>query len=166
MTIDDILLNTINYLQAYNRSVTGVLAQCVPDLADYPTVIDSAALPYIITWPTQGSWHTKGQGGYPMRFDQTFDIICYVDGAALNSIPVRALEAIMLYQRLRNKYLLPSSVAVFNPTPTEPYQITLEQDVNSPFSDTGLRSDLVFSGKPYHGFILSVRARILVSLIA
>jgi hypothetical protein len=160
MAVDDILTNTINFLQVYNRAVTGV--RLSPPLASYLTVLDSANCPYAMSWPVQSTWHHKGQGGAPKRIDQAMQIIVFVEPLGANDIPSRAAEAVLLLQRFRNKYLDPASVPVFDPTGSEPYQITIEEGEGNPHSDTGLVSNLIFGGKAFHGFQMTVHTRILI----
>lgn len=159
MAVDDILTNLINDIQALNRTTTGV--QAAPALNDYPTVIDTADLPLVITWPGAGTWHHKGMGGAQKRQDRSLRVLCFVDPLGQNDIPSRAAEGVVLLQRLINLYLNPDSVPVTDPTGAEPYQITIEEGDSNPHSDSGLVSNLSFAGKSYSGFEIKLRARVL-----
>jgi hypothetical protein len=156
--VDEILINTINDIQALNRAVTGV--KRAPDLDSYPTVLDTSNLPFVLTWPTEATWHSEGMGGAPKRMDRTFRIICFYEKLGQNDIPTRTAGAVKLLQRHINKFLNPASIPVRDPSDTEPYQVTLERGKNAPHGDSGIRSDLKFGGDFFTGYDLQVRVRV------
>ena len=151
------LVETINLLQAVNRSVAGV--KKAPVLAKYPTKLESADLPFAISWPSDGTWHHEGMGGSQKRQDRVYRVLVYVEPLGLNDIPSRAVAAATLLQRFIEKYLAPETVPLADPGGSNPYQVTIEEGSGSPHSDGGLVSNLVFGGVPYHGFELHVRVR-------
>src|SRR2546429_67943 len=65
---------TINLLQTLHSSIQGVVSS--PQLSAYPTVVDTAACPYVITWPTQGDWYMKG-GGWKVQ-TRVYTVICFI----------------------------------------------------------------------------------------
>lgn len=156
---DGILQSTIDAMQALHAGVTGVVN--APALAAYPTVIDTAACPYILTWPAAATWQQKGGAGSPRRQDRTILIVGYVQPIAQSDIPSRASEAVLLVQRIGDLWLDPANVALHNPTPVEPWQATIETGGAQPFSDEGIVSNLQFRGVPWVGFQFSVRVRLL-----
>lgn len=148
---------TINLLQAVNRSITGV--KKAPVLEKYPTQLNTADLPFVISWPAEGTWHHEGMGGALKRQDRVYRILVYIEPLGQNDIPTRAAAAAVLLQRFIEKYLDPATVALADPSGSNPYQVTVEEGANSPHSDGGLVSNLVFGGVPYHGFEVRVRVR-------
>ena len=55
---DTITLDTANYLQAINQSISGV--QESPTVANYRTSLDTVNCPYALSWPLDGRWYVKG----------------------------------------------------------------------------------------------------------
>ena len=155
---DTIIQDTINAMQALHAGVDGV--ENAPQVVQYPTAIDTAARPYVITWPGPATWHHEGMGGSPRRQDRTMFVLCYIDPLGQNDIPTRLASGILVMQRLVDVWLTPSSIALHNPTAAEPWQTTVEESSNSPHSDEGIVSNLMFRGVPWTGFQLSVRVRI------
>lgn len=145
---------TINLIQTLNRSISGI--KQAPNLAQYPTVLHTANLPYAITWPASGEWFHQGQGGSYKRENRNYRIIVYIEPLGQNDIPSRAVEAVTLLEQFKAKYLTPTTIALANP-PT--YQVTIQVDEDKPITDTGLVSDLLFSGTPYHGFEIEISVR-------
>ena len=150
---------TINLLQALNRSITGI--KRAPDLDKYPTVIDTANLPMMISWPSEAQFHIKGGG--EKRQDRVYRLICYIEPLGQNDIPSRASAAATLLQRVVDTYITAANVALADPGGTNIYQVTIESGPNHQHSDSGLVSNLLFAGKPYHGFEVRVNVRELWS---
>jgi hypothetical protein len=158
MAVDEELAT--NLIQAVNRGIAGV--RKAPDLASYPTAIDTSDLPYVLTWLGPGQWYIKG-GGYKVD-KRTMLLICYIQPLGQNDIPSRAVQAVRLHQTMRATYITASTVPLADPDTNSGYQITVTSGEGTPHSDTGLRSDLQFGGKAYHGFILQVNINILWSV--
>lgn len=144
--------DAIDALQALHRTVAGV--QTAPALATYPTVIDTAMLPCLIVWPTQGQWYVKG--GAERQMLRTFSVIAYVEPLGQNTAPTRAVQAIDLLQRLINTYTDVANIPLAGPPP---YQLTIESAPERQHSDGGLQSDLAFGGRAFHGFVVSLNVR-------
>lgn len=157
-TIDDALTETINALQAYHASVTGVAS--APALDSYPTVLDTAALPCVLTIPAESQFWIKG-GRANVIDPQGLRVVCFLEPLGINDIPVRMQEAVLLLQRLRNVYINPAKVPVINPSVTYPFQVTLESSEERTHRDSGISPNLSFNGKPYYGFEITLSARIL-----
>lgn len=144
---------TINLLQTLNASIQGVVSS--PQMSAYPTVIDTAACPYVITWPTQGDWYMKG-GGWKVQ-TRTYAVLCYVVPIAQDDIPSNLTLSAPLFQRFIDAYVSAANIAQAN-VPT--YQVTIaSREDGTHHTDDGIRSDLRMSGKTWHGFILHVRVR-------
>ncbi len=145
--------DTINLLQTLNASIQGVVA--APQLADYPTSVNTFNLPLVITWPTRGEWYSKGGGA--KQSTRTYEVICYVQPIAQNDIPSNLVLSTPLLQRFLDAYIDVQNI----PQSTPPqYQITIESSPNGTHhTDDGIRSDLMFGGTAYHGFILHVQVR-------
>ena len=149
---DTLIHDAIDLVQALNRSVAGV--RTAPALASYPTVIETAMLPCLITWPTQGRWYVKG--GAERQMLRTFQVIGYVEPLGQNAIPSRAVQAIDLLQLLINAYTNTDNIRLFNPPP---YQLTIESSSDTQHADGGLQSDLMFGGRAFHGFMIDLNVR-------
>ena|SRR3569832_1544972 len=153
-TIDTITLDTANYLQAYNRAVAGV--QFAPNLANYPTALDTLNLPTVLVWPSDGRWYVKG--GAARQSMRTWLVLCYLQPLAQNDIPSNAVDAVGLLDRLINAYLNVNHIPIANPPP---YQLTVESSIDLQHSDGGIVPDLQFGGKPFYGFRLRINVRAL-----
>lgn len=150
----------VNLMQALNRSFAGV-AQA-PDLADYPTSIDTGSGAWLLTWPSEASWYAKGDGW--KVDDRTMQVIAFVEPLGQGEIPSRAQEAVQLLQRARSAYIDRANIPLAFPTPvTQPYQIVIASSNDHRHSDGGLVSNLRYQGASYHGFILNVNVRIMWS---
>lgn len=157
MTID-IELAT-NLMQAVNRGISGVAN--APDLALYPTSIETTDLPYLLTWPSAGSWYAKGDGW--KVDDRQMLVIGYVEPLGQGEIPSRAVEAVQLFQAVRSAYISRANIPLQFPTGSSPYQIVVASSSDHHHSDGGLVSNLRYQGATFHGFILTVNVRILWS---
>lgn len=152
-TVDTIILDAMNYLQTLNAAVTGV--RHAPQAADYPTVLDTANLPFVFTWPGAGEWWFKGGGWAQMR--RTYRIICYIQPLAQDDIPSRTVDGATLLQRLINVYVNRANIAQSNPPP---HQVSIQSAPDgSHHSDGGLDTKVTFGGHPYAGFELQVVVR-------
>src|SRR3954470_24277104 len=98
MSTDTIIQDTINAMQALHRAVADIAT--APPLDQYPTVLDTGTIPYILTWPGPGTWHHGGMGGSPRRQDRTMFVLCYLRPLGQNDIPSRAVEGALIMQRL------------------------------------------------------------------
>ena len=145
------IVNAINLLQTLHSGVSGVTR--APQLAQYPTVIDTADLPYVITWPGEGQFAIKG-GGYKV-IHRTYRVIAFVEPLGQNDIPSRAVTAVTLLSNLIDAYITASNVALSD----GPVQLTIESSDTNRHRDGGLVSNLSFSGKPYHGFEIRLNVR-------
>ena len=150
---------TIDLLQALHRSMSGI--RKAPNLAKYPTVIDTADLPFVIAWPSDGQFAIKG-GGFKQSH-RTYRVLVYVEPIGQNDIPSRAVAAVALLQTMLNAYISAANVPLADPTSTNPYQVTIESGPTAPHTDGGIVSNLVFGGKPYHGFEIRLNVRELWS---
>lgn len=147
------VVQATNLLQTLNASIQGVAA--APQMADYPTSPETYNLPLVITWHTGGEWYSLG-GGAKQSID-TYQILCYVAPIAQNDIPSNIITSAPLLDRFRDAYVSPVNVPQANP-PT--YQITIESGPDGQHhTEDGIRSDLGFGGRVFHGFILHVKVR-------
>ena len=140
---------TIDLLQTLNAGITGVVS--APLLAQYPTVLDTASLPMVIMWPTGGQFYIKG-GGWKVA-TRTYALICWVAPIAQNDVPSNLAISAPLLQRFIDAYIDADNIQQAIP-PT--YQVTIRSGQDNQHADDGIRSDLTFGGKPYHGFIIHV----------
>jgi hypothetical protein len=146
---------TIDLIQALNRTVTGLAQNGAPALADYPTVLDDAALPLCLTWPADGESYSKGGGAKQER--RTYRVIVFIEFAGLNDIPTNAQAAVALHQRFKDLYITVANIPLATPPP---YQVTIETAPDGAHvSDGGIVPSLSFSGKPYIGFEFRVPVR-------
>lgn len=130
----------------------------VPDVEHYPTAMDDALCPYAFTWPSEGSWYQKGHGyKTDERALTTFVII---ESLAQKDVPTRFTQGVRALQAVRNLFVVPANISL-DTGATSGYQITVESGAGSPQSDTGLRSDLPFSGKPWFHFRVNLKVRIM-----
>lgn len=134
------------------------LANVPADMEHYPTAMDDALCPYAFTWPGAGSWSQKG-GGYKTD-ERTLIVFVIVESLAQKDIPTRTAQGVRALQAVRNLFIVPANIPLDDGT-TSGYQITLESKTDTPQSDTGLRADLPFSGKPWFGFSLPLKVRIM-----
>lgn len=155
----DIELAT-NLIQAVNQGISGV--QLAPSLDKYPTALDTANLPCLLTWPADGAWYAKG-GGYKVDH-RTFLIVGYIQPLGQSDIPSRAVDAVRLFQTVRARYITAATIPLADPDDNSGYQITAESGPETRHTDGGLQSDLRFGGTLYHGFIVRLSVRILFSV--
>ena len=153
-SVDTIMLDTANYLQTLNQSITGVT--WAPQVAAYPTVIDTPNCPVVLSWPADGQFYIKG--GAARQLLRTWRVVCFLEPVAQNDTPSNAVDAMMLMQRMINAYISVANVAQANPPP---YQLTIESGPDQQHSDGGLTAGLLFRGVPFHGWELRVTVRAL-----
>ena len=147
----------VNLLQAQNRSIAGV--RRAPDMSAYPTQINTADLPYVLTWPGPGSWYQKGHGrGLDSR---TFRILAFVQPLGQNDAPTRLVQATQLLERMRDHYVTPSVIALGDPGQNGGYQFTVESRDGNPQADDGISADLSYGGVVYLGFEIKLTVRIM-----
>lgn len=147
----------VNLMQAVNRGVTGVVS--APNLDAYPTSIDTASLPFVLTWPGPGSFYAKG-GGYKVD-DRTFRVLCFLQPLAQDDLPSNAVNAVQLLQAMRETYIENTTIALADPDTNDGYQIVVTSSTDNPQSDNGITPGLQFRGVPFIGFELQIRCRIL-----
>lgn len=146
---------TIDLLQTLNRTVTGLAANGAPALADYPTVLDDAALPICLTWPAEGQSYSKGGGA--KQETRTYRVVVFIEMLGLNDIPSNAVAAAALHQAFKDLYITAGNIALATP-PT--YQVTIETAPNGAHvSDGGIVPSLSFGGRPMIGFEFRVPVR-------
>lgn len=152
-TIDTILVDTANYLQAINRAITGVGS--APDVSEYPTTVDTMNLPTVLSWPADGQWYIKG--GAARQMVRTWRVICYIMPVAQNDMPTNTEAALLVMQRMINAYTNVANVSQANPPP---YQLTIESGPDMQHSDGGLGLNM-FRGVQFTAFELRVHIRAL-----
>jgi hypothetical protein len=154
---DTVILDCMNYLQGLNRTIlldSGAAIKA-PEVAFYPSVLDTPNLPLAITWPGAGEHWLKG-GGWHWT-NRTYRILVYIQVLNQDDIPSRAVYAATLFGKFVNLYTNPSVVAAANPPP---YQLTLESGPSGPHhADDGLVPSLSFGGRPFLGFELQIKTR-------
>lgn len=152
-TVDTIILDTINALQVLNQSIAGMNA---PQVADYPTSLDTQNLPFILTWPAEGDFWLKGGGWRQM--DMTYRVIGYVQALGQDDFPSRTLAGVAALNKLINVYVNVANVALVTPPP--PYQLTIASAPDGArHHHTGLDATPTWGGKQYVGFEIQVRIR-------
>lgn len=156
-TIDTILIDAVNALQTLNASIAGVTF--APQLSAYPTQLNTMQLPALLTWPSDGQLYVKG--GAARASVRTFVVLGFVQPLTQNDIPTNAAAALLLLQRCINAYTNVSNIPLANPSPTVPYQLTIESGPDMQHSDGGLVPDLSFGGAAFHGFRLRINVRAL-----
>jgi hypothetical protein len=149
--------STIDLIQTINRGISGV--RRAPPLVSMPTQINTADLPFVVTWIGDGTSFHKGLNTSLLRMDRTYRIIAFVAPLGQSIIPDRATEAALLLQHVIEAWLRVESVALADPDANGGYQVTLQVSETQPIRDSGLRSDLMFGGVPYHGFEVSLPVR-------
>ncbi len=130
-----------------------------PALERYPTSLDTAALPLLLTWPADGSWYLKGDGfGEDTR---TMTVTGFIAPIGQDDIPSRALDTIRMLEALINLWLTRRSIALIDPDSNAGgYQATVESAPGLGHSDGGVMTGPMFGGVRYEGFVLRVRTRI------
>src|SRR5512138_2176637 len=153
MSVDTIILDTMNALQTLNASVTGVQA---PQVAAYPTNIDTTnGQPFVMTWPGDGEAWQKGDG-YCQGI-MTYRIIVFLDPVAQQDIPAHVADGALLMQKLWNLYVNRNNTPIAN---NPPYQTTIMSGPDgSHIGKSGLGPNLTFGGRPWVGFELTVPVR-------
>lgn len=133
------------------------LAQVPLDFEHYPTSMADELCPFAFTWPGQGSWYQMGHG-YKVD-DRTLTTYVFVESLRQRDIPTRILQGVRVLDAVRDLFITPINIPLDYGN-TSGYQITVASKRDTPHSDTGLRSDLVFSGYPWFGFIINLKVRI------
>jgi hypothetical protein len=157
MTID-IELAT-NLIQAQNRTLATSFPNLqAPALDAYPTALDTASLPLLLTIPSGGSWYMKG-GGWKTDV-RTFTVIGFSQPLGQNDLPANMAGCVQLLQAVRNLYIDPGVIPLQNPVGGVVYQITAHSSDANPHSDSGIVTDVAFGGRPFYGFRLSLNVTI------
>lgn len=140
-----------NSIQALLRTLAPTYLNNVPDVQSYLTALDDAVCPYAFTVPGQGSFYQKG-GGYKID-DRTFTIFVYVESVYQKDIPSRTKEGIFVLQAARNLFITAANIPLAN---SGGYQIMAQSWEGHAHTDSGLTANLIFGGKPWFGFTLSL----------
>lgn len=152
MSLDTVIYDIMAAMQTLNRTISGVQA---PPPEQYPTAIDTATCPFVMTWPGDGDDWQKG-AGYSQG-QRTFRVLCYLDPVAQSDIPSHAVEGALLLQQFKNLYIKSLNTPLINPGA---YQATLESGpTGGHMTDGGLVPTLSFGGRPWFGFELSIVVR-------
>lgn len=152
-TVETIILDTMNYMQALHRTATGILY--APAVEAYPPSLDTFNLPFVFTYPGGGKWWIKGGGWAQM--ERTYRVLFYIQPLGQDDVPSRTVEGVQILQRLINLYADKDNVAQANPPP---YQLTFQSAPDGPqHSDDGLGATVTFAGKPYVGGELRIVTR-------
>jgi hypothetical protein len=147
-----------NSIQALIRTnMVPTLIQNAPDMEHYATALHDAQCPYVMTWPSDGSWHQKGHG-YKVD-ERMLTIFCFVESLAQKDIPSRVVQGTRLLQAMRNLFLVPANIDLTNINTTG-YQVTIASRFDQPQTDTGLRADLPYTGASWFGFSIPLKVRI------
>ena len=151
-TTNTIILDVMNAMQTLNATIAGVKA---PQVAQYPTAIDTATLPFAMTWPSSGDGWQKG-AGYSQG-SMTMRVLVYIDPVAQGDTPVHAADGAVLLQQFWNLYMLSLNTPLIN---TPPYQATIESGPSGPhIRHGGLVPTLSFVGRAFFGFELTIPVR-------
>ena len=153
VTIDTIILDVRNAIQALNRSIAGVQA---PPIQQLPTSIDTTnGQPFAMTLAGTGESWQKG-AGYSQG-TRMLRVLVYLDPVAQSDIPSHELDGSLLMQQFLNLYIKSTNTPLFNPGP---YQATIESGPTGPHvNDSGLTPTLRFGGREFVGFEIQVPIR-------
>ena len=149
-TVDTIILDTMNALQTLNATVSGVKA---PQVANYPTAIDTATMPFAMTWPGDGEAWQKGDGYCQAIY--TMRVIVYLDPVAQNDIPVHAVDGARILQQFRNIYINRNNT----PVQASPQITIMSGPDGSHIRDNGIGPFLSFGGRGWFGFEMTIPVR-------
>lgn len=145
---------TIDLIQTVNRGVAGV--RLAPALAAYPLKADTADLPLVLTWPSEGTWQSE-LGGSKRRQDRTYRVICFLEPLGQSELPKRLDNAAMLLQAMIETWLEPYTAALASPVNAGDKQVTVA--IGQALEDTGITPTLTIGGVPHFGFELRLRVR-------
>lgn len=152
-TTSTIILDIMNALQALNATIATVKA---PEVARYPTAIDTASTPFAMTWPSGGEGWQKG-AGYSQD-TMTYRVLVYIDPVAQSDVPSHAAAGALLLQQFWNLYMNSLNTPIATPPP---YQATIQSGPSGPhISHGGLVSTLQFRGTAWFGFELTIPVRV------
>lgn len=152
-TIDTIIIDIMDAMQALNRTITGVQA---PPTNAYPMNLNTTGgQPFVMTWPGTGESWQKGAGYSQGK--RTFRVLVFLDPVAQSDIPSHAADGALLLQQFVNLYIKSANTPLFNPGA---YQATIESGPSGlHIPDGGLISTLSFGGTPWFGFELPIPVR-------
>jgi hypothetical protein len=143
----------INRLQELHRSVTGI--RYAPALAAYPTVMDTANLPAVLTWIGPEQFSQKGGGWKWAR--ATASVFLFLEPLGQNDIPSRAAQAATVLSALRAAYIDAANIPLAEPGDNAgAYQLTLESSPGDGHTHGGIEANLGFAGAAYYGARLQV----------
>ncbi len=147
-----------NLIQAKIATLQPTLVANVPlDMEHYPTAMADELCPYVFTWPSDGSWFQKGHG-YKID-DRTCTVFVIIESLAQKDVPTRLVQGVRILQAVRNLFATAGNLQLDDGS-VSGYQIVVASKDGTPQSDTGLRSDLPFSGKPWFHFRIPLKVRI------
>lgn len=147
-----------NLVQAKLATLAPTYLATVPlTMEQYPRAMDDGLCPYAFTWPSEGSWFQMGHG-YKVD-DRTLTIFVIIESLAQQDIPTRVQEGVRVLEAVRDLFITPVNIPLDYGN-TSGYQITVASKKDTPQSDTGLRSDLPFSNKPWFHFRVPLHVRI------
>lgn len=129
------ITTTIATLQAKHALITGITKAPT----DWPSSLNTADLPLVITLPSAGSWTTAAIG--LARQDRTYRIMVYVEPLGQRTVDERMDAVIPIIGRFGAAYLADLGIAA---------DANIDQ-VQIPFTDTG-PTVLEFGGIEYIGF--------------
>jgi hypothetical protein len=123
-------------------------------------VIDTTnGQPFAMTWPSSGENWQKG-AGYTQGAPRIYRVLVFLDPIAQSDIPSHAVDGALYLQKFINLYVKSTNTPLFSPSPTVPYQATIQSGPGGPhIGDGGLVPTLSFSGRPWFGFEVSVPVR-------
>lgn len=148
-----------NLIQAKLRTLAPTYLQHAPDMEQYFVAVDDAICPYAFTIPTSGgSWWQKG-GGYKIC-EQELTIFVYVESLAQKDFPIREVQGVRLRDQVCNLFITAENI----PLATGDYQIYVASREDSTQVDSGLRGNLIATGKSWFGFTLPLKVRMQWSI--
>jgi len=135
--------NSISLLQTLHGGITGVkLAPTV-----YRGSINTAQLPFVITWPAPAETTYQTLKAYQSL--RTYSVRCFVEPVGQNNIDAPIQEAITLLERFLDTYMNNSTLSD---------GVTLVQSVDDTgvFAGATTGEELIYSGNFYVGFVCRV----------
>ncbi len=135
------LVETINAMQLIHRVVPGIVS--APDLAEYPDAIEPMQCPYVMTWPTGGTWDEGAIGMH--RDETTFKVLVLIAPVALGITGAVIANVTALLDSFRHLYLDYEQIQTLGGTVEQCEAITHE----------GLQV-ITYAGVEWRGFVLTI----------